>query len=347
MYINSSNDVLTLKLKLGREPWTEYGTYTLADEHKDRIASESGLDFVLHFNKETNKLSGYVYTNHQLDKLFEITCYSTISNFYEVGYKTNSGTFGTLTTSIYKSYDTSVNEIFNTLNIALTEHSYRNVNETSASCNTDGIAAHKECIMCGNKVGIDGNEVDVIPMTGHTYVEGTCSVCSKTNPLTFHASQTWTGQSTWDYSDAYFSFAFHENFKYVSSELGDFTETIKYDGWGAAGLAYSLVLSSSSDALSVTIAGETVQLGSEYIDSLLSEEGLDIFVTFDNTTKEFCIYAIADNKVNLLIDFVCWDTKVAGFYKSTISSHDSNVIVNSVIYKITDEFDAESDLKNL
>jgi len=48
-----------------------------------------------------------------------------------------------------------------------------------------------------------------------------------------------------------------------------------------------------------------------------------------------------------LIDFVCWDTKVAGFYKSTISSHDSNVIVNSVIYKITDEFDAESDLKNL
>ena len=347
LYINSSNDVLTLKLKLGREPWTEYGTYTLADEHKDRIASESGLDFVLHFNKETNKLSGYVYTNHQLDKLFEITCYSTISNFYEVGYKTNSGTFGTLTTSIYKSYDTSVNEIFNTLNIALTEHSYRNVNETSASCNTDGIAAHKECIMCGNKVGIDGNEVDVIPMTGHTYVEGTCSVCSKTNPLTFHASQTWTGQSTWDYSDAYFSFAFHENFKYVSSELGDFTETIKYDGWGAAGLAYSLVLSSSSDALSVTIAGETVQLGSEYIDSLLSEEGLDIFVTFDNTTKEFCIYAIADNKVNLLIDFVCWDTKVAGFYKSTISSHDSNVIVNSVIYKITDEFDAESDLKNL
>jgi len=347
LYINSSNDVLTLKLKLGREPWTEYGTYTLADEHKDRIASESGLDFVLHFNKETNKLSGYVYTNHQLDKLFEITCYSTISNFYEVGYKTNSGTFGTLTTSIYKSYDTSVNEIFNTLNIALTEHSYRNVNETSASCNTDGIAEHKECIICGHKVGMDGNEVDVIPMTGHTYVEGTCSVCSKTNPLTFHASQTWTGQSTWDYSDAYFSFAFHENFKYVSSELGDFTETIKYDGWGAAGLAYSLVLSSSSDALSVTIAGETVQLGSEYIDSLLSEEGLDIFVTFDNTTKEFCIYAIADNKVNLLIDFVCWDTKVAGFYKSTISSHDSNVIVNSVIYKITDEFDAESDLKNL
>ena len=57
LYINSSNDVLTLKLKLGIEPWTEYGTYTLADEHKDRIASESGLDFVLHFNKETNKLS--------------------------------------------------------------------------------------------------------------------------------------------------------------------------------------------------------------------------------------------------------------------------------------------------
>ena len=290
--------MLTLKLKLGREPWTEYGTYTLVDEHKDRIASESGLDFVLHFNKETNKLSGYVYTNHQLDKLFEITCYSTISNFYEVGYKTNSGTFGTLTTSIYKSYDTSVNEIFNILNIALTEHSYRNVNETSASCNTDGIAAHKECIICGHKVGMDGSEVEAIPMSGHTYVDGVCTKCSKTSPFTNIASHT--GTDLWDITDSSGKLSSNGVFVHNVSnvpmngdQLSDFSLQIQHKGWENNGeRTYFYTIKSVNGVLTIDNqlgidpwTFTTFTLTDEHKARLASAEGLDFYVVYDHTNQ--------------------------------------------------------------
>ena len=50
----------------------------------------------------SNKLLLYVHTDDELELIHEISCYSTMANFYEVGYKTASGTFGTLTSTIYQ-----------------------------------------------------------------------------------------------------------------------------------------------------------------------------------------------------------------------------------------------------
>ena len=359
LYINSSNDVLTLKLQLGREPWTVYGTYTLGDEHKDRIASESGLDFVLHFNKETNKLSGYVYTNHQLDKLFEITCYSTISNFYEVGYKTNSGTFGTLTTSIYKSYDTSVNEIFNVLNIALTEHTLVDVEATSASCDTNGIPAHKECTICGIKVDDEQNEIDsIIPMTGHTYVDGVCSVCSKVYPFTQVSSHLGTSEWNMAADEKLASNALiHQNVSNVSKngdELADFSLQIQYRGWENNGeRTYFYTIKSVNGVLTIDnqlgIAPwsfTTFTLSDEHKAALASEEGLDFYVHYDHTNQKLKLYIATNGSIELLHTLNTYYGSMSNFYKFRYTLT-GTATVNTYTYTVSNNFDVQSDLKNM
>ena len=48
--IKSENGVLTLDNQLGISPWG-YTTFTLKEEHKTRLASAEGLDFVVQYNQ--------------------------------------------------------------------------------------------------------------------------------------------------------------------------------------------------------------------------------------------------------------------------------------------------------
>ena len=343
--------VLSINYQLGFSPWTEDSPIVLSTEHKARLASEDGLDFVVYYDSENQKTELFIYTSHELVKLHSKNLYhKTMNNFYRITYSLSNAT-ATVSTNVYKTYDSTIEEVYEELGLVLTEHSYINVDASEASCSTEGIAAHKECIMCGHKVGMDGNEVEVIPMSGHTYVDGVCN-CGKNSPFTVHDSHIYsaTGEK-WDYADAYFTHVIHENFKYSSvdgqGELVDFTEEIKYVGWGNAAYAYKLLLKASSGNLSVKYGDYTVSLSEESVDLLKSESGLDLFVAFNKTTKKMQVYTITSEGVVCLIDFTCWDSKAAGYYETNLLTHNENMTLSSVIYKTSDEFEPYSDLLNL
>ena len=314
------------------------------------------MDYVVYYNHDTKKLDLYVYTGHEVQLLYEVDMHTnTMNNFYQTTYAC-SGASVTVKSATYKTYDTDINTIFNELNLELKEHKYVDVEVTSATCSTDGVVAHKACIMCDAKVDMEGNPItdaQTEVMWGHTYATdtNTCTVCGKENPLTVHATHTYNGAEKWDYTDAYFTHVIHENIKYNSVDgngaLYDFSESIKYVGWGSNAYAYTLKLSSSSNVVTVSFGGNTYTLEEEYVNQLKSENGLDLFVSFEKTTKALKVYARNSTGVNELISFVCYDSKAAGFYETSITAHNENVTVNSTIYKVTGEFDAASDLKNL
>jgi hypothetical protein len=84
--IKSANGVLTIDNQLGIDPWS-HTTFTLSDEHKARLASEEGLDFLVRYSHEDQKLELYMYTNHELVLLHSLkTYYGSMANFYKFKY---------------------------------------------------------------------------------------------------------------------------------------------------------------------------------------------------------------------------------------------------------------------
>ena len=63
--IKSVDGVLTLDNQLGKEPWTTT-TFALTEEHKARLASAEGLDFVVYFDNVNQKMELYIYNIHLL-----------------------------------------------------------------------------------------------------------------------------------------------------------------------------------------------------------------------------------------------------------------------------------------
>ena len=75
--------------QLGISPWS-YTTFTLSDEHKERLATAEGLDFFVCYNHSNQKLSLYIVTNDEVVKLYEMnTYYGSMANFYKFKYVLN------------------------------------------------------------------------------------------------------------------------------------------------------------------------------------------------------------------------------------------------------------------
>ena len=354
--IKSVNGVLTIDNQLGIDPWS-YTTFTLSDEHKARLASSEGLDFVIKYDHDNQKLELYIYTSHELVKLHTLnTYYRSMSNFYKFKYAlTGEATVNTYTYNIYNS---TIEGVYEKLNLTLTEHSYTDVNETSASCNTEGIVAHKECIMCGHKVGMDGSEVETIPMSGHTYVDGVCTKCSKTSPFTNIASHT--GTDLWNITDSSKKLSSNGVFVHNVSnvpmngdQLSDFSLQIQHKGWENNGeRTYFYTIKSVNGVLTIDnqlgIAPwsyTTFTLSDEHKARLASAEGLDFYVVYDHTYQNLKLYIVTDDCVELLHTLKTYYGSMSNFYKHSYKlSGTANVKTD--IYTTSSSFDAKSDLLN-
>ena len=117
--IKSVSGVLTIDNQLGVSPWS-FTTFTLTEEHKARLASAEGLDFVVKFDKENQTMKLYIYTEYELVELHTLnTYYRSMDNFYKFKYALTGE--ATVETKVYKTYDTDINTIFNKLNLELNE----------------------------------------------------------------------------------------------------------------------------------------------------------------------------------------------------------------------------------
>ena len=167
--IKSVDGVLTLDNQLGKDPWT-FTTFTLTEEHKARLASEEGLDFVVYFDSVNQKMELYIYTSHELKQLQSLsTYYGSMSNFYKVKYVLTEE--ATVSTKIYKTYDSTVEDVYEELGLVLSDHVLVEVDAVAPTCEEDGVVAHKVCIMCGATFDLENKALDSIvdPKTGHNY----------------------------------------------------------------------------------------------------------------------------------------------------------------------------------
>ena len=165
--IASVDGVLTIDNQLGVDPWS-HSTFTLSEEHKARLASEEGLDFVVKFDKVNQTMKLYIYTEHELVELHSLNTYfGSMDNFYKLKYALTGE--ATVDTKVYKTYDTEIGAIFEELNISLDEHCFTNVDAVNPTCTEDGILAHKHCNICNKNFDNENNELSVVidPMLSH------------------------------------------------------------------------------------------------------------------------------------------------------------------------------------
>ena len=354
--IKSVDGVLTLDNQLGKEPWT-FTTFTLTEEHKARLASEEGLDFVVYFDSVNQKMKLYIYTSHELVTLHTLdTYYGSMSNFYKFKYVVTGTT--TVSTSLYKTYDSTIEDVYEELDLVLSDHSYVNVSVSEASCSTDGIAAHKECIMCGHKVGMDGNEVEVIPMSGHTYVDGVCTKCSNTSPFTNIASHT--GTDLWEITNNEEKLSSNGVFVHNVSnvpmngdQLSDFSLQIQHKGWENNGERTYFYTINSVDGV-LTLDNQlgispwsytTFTLTEEHKARLASAEGLDFYVVYDHTNQNLKLYIVTGDCVELLHSLNTYYGSMANFYKVKYVAT-GTLNVKTDVYTTSSSFDAKADFLN-
>ena len=310
--ISSSNNVLTINNQLGISPWS-FTYFDLSEEHKARLTSEEGLDFVVYYNHDEQKMELYIYTKHELVLLHSLnTYYGSMSNFYKIKYAL-TGT-ASVTTTAYSTNNKSVDYVCDKLGLSFGNgHDY---SEGNCSC------------------GKVNPFTQIFSNAGTTNVNITDNAQKLSSNGIFHQNVSKVATDS-------------------NGNLVDFELKLQYRGWennGERTYFYNIYCKSGVLTMSNQLGKDPwtytyFALSEEHKERLASEEGLDFWVYYDHTNQKMKLYIITNGVVEELHTLNTYYGSMANFYKINYSLT-GTATVNTGIYKVSNTFDPASDLVN-